>query len=219
MAPHLPAQVEISIVIVDSHPIFRHGLRTLIEADPMLKVIGEANDGKSALAAVRTLQPDVVVLDIEITLDGLAVAVQLQEERLPVEPIFLTTYQDEILLQATIELGVKGFILKDDATSEVIECIKAVAAGETFFSPTLMGDFIARQNEAKRPPVAKTLTPTERRVLSFVAETMSNKQIAERMAISIRTVEHHRSNICAKLELSGRNSLLAYALLHKSDLS
>ena len=184
----------------------------------MLKVIGEASDGNTALAAVRTLQPDVVVLDIEITLDGLAVAVQLQEERLPVEPIFLTTYQDEVLLQATIELGVKGFILKDDATSEIIDCIKAVATGETFFSPTLMGDFIARQNQAEKTSVPKNLTRTERRILSFVAETMSNKQIAERMAISVRTVEHHRSNICAKLALSGRNSLLAYALSHKSEL-
>lgn len=184
----------------------------------MLKVIGEASDGKSALAAVRTLQPDVVVLDVEMALDGLAVAVQLQKERLPVEPIFLTTYQDEVLLQATVELGVKGFILKDDATSEIIDCIKAVATGETFFSPTLMGDFIARQNQAEIPPVAKNLTRTERRVLSLVAEMMSNKQIAERMTISVRTVEHHRSNICAKLELSGRNSLLAYALRQKSEL-
>ena len=182
----------------------------------MLKVIGEASDAKSALTAVQTLQPDVVVLDFEMpALDGLVGAVQLEE--LPVKPIFLTTNQDETLLDATVDLDVKGFILRDDTTNEIISCIKAVAAGESFFSPTLMGDFIARQTQIK-PLIAKSLTPTERRVLLFVAEMMSNKEIAERMAISIRTVEHHRSNICAKLELSGRNSLLAYALLHKSGL-
>lgn len=183
----------------------------------MLKVLGEASDGESALAAVRTLEPDVVVLDIEMPApDGLAVAIKLQEGRLPVEPIFLTTNQDKTLLHAAVELGVKGFILKDDATNEIIACIKAIAAGESYFSPTLMGDFIARHNKVNKPAV-KELTPRERRVLSLVAKTMNNKQIAEAMAISVRTVEHHRSNICAKLELSGKNSLLAFALLHKSE--
>lgn len=208
---------EISIVIVDDHPIFRHGLRTLIEADPMLKVIGEASDSKSALATVHKFQPDVVVLDIEMPVaTGLAFVSQLRQEQLPVEPIFLTMYEDETLLSAAVELGVKGFILKDDATNEIITCIKAIAAGESYFSPTLMGDFIARRNNVNKPAV-KELTPRERRVLSLVAQTMSNKQIADAMAISVRTVEHHRSNICAKLQLSGKNSLLAFALLHKSE--
>lgn len=184
----------------------------------MLTVLGEASDGESALAAIRTLHPDVVVLDIEMPApNGLAVAIQLQEGRLPVEPIFLTTNPDETLLHAAAELGVNGFILKDDATNEIIACIKAIAAGESYFSPTLIGDFMARQYQVDKPTV-KELTPRERRVLALVAKTMSNKQIAEQMAISVRTVEHHRSNICAKLELSGKNSLLAFALLHKSKL-
>lgn len=183
----------------------------------MLKVIGEASDSKSALAAVHKFQPDVVVLDIEMPVAaGLAFVIQLQQEQLPVEPIFLTMYQDDALLDAAVELGVKGFILKDDAPNEIITCIKAIAARESYFSPTLMGDLIARHRKVDTPPV-KELTPRERRVLSLVAKTMSNKQIAEAMAISIRTVEHHRSNICAKLQLSGKNSLLAFALLHKSE--
>ena len=183
----------------------------------MLKVIGEASDSKSALATVHKFQPDVVVLDIEMPVaTGLAFVIQLRQEQLPVEPIFLTMSQDETLLSAAVELGVKGFILKDDATNEIIACIKAIAAGESYFSPTLMGDFIARRNNVNKPAV-KELTPRERRVLSLVAQTMSNKQIADAMAISVRTVEHHRSNICAKLQLSGKNSLLAFALLHKSE--
>lgn len=185
----------------------------------MLKVIGEASDGKSALALVQELQPDVVVLDIEMSdSDGLAMAIRLREERLKVEPIFLSMCRDDALLSAAVELGVKGFILKDDATNEIIDCIKAIAAGESFFSPTLLGDFIARHNKANEPLVVTALTPRERRVLSLVAKTMSNKEIAEKLAISVRTVEHHRSNICAKLQLTGKNSLLAFALLHKSAL-
>lgn len=184
----------------------------------MLKVIGEASDGNSGLATVHKFQPDVVLLDIEMPVpEGLAFLIQLRQEQLPVAPIVLTMCQDQVLLDAVIELGVKGFIRKDDAPNEVIAGIKAIAANESYVSPTLIGAFMARRHEMEKPTVEK-LTPRERGVLSLVAKMMSNKQIAEEMAISVRTVEHHRSNICAKLQLNGKNSLLAFALLHKSKL-
>ena len=216
-------QKEIRIVIADDHPIFRRGLRTMIEADPLLKIVAEADDGQSALARIRELQPDVAVLDIDMPPpDGLAVARRLHEQRLPIAIIFLTMHKDEAMLNAALEVGVKGFIVKDGAANEIVGCIKAVAAGQSFFSPTLTGHLLSRRNQAYSLAGQSTslndLTASERRVLLLVAESKSNKEIAEKMFVSVRTVEHHRSNICAKLGLTGRNALLMFALAHKSEL-
>ena len=216
-------QKEIRILIADDHPIFRRGLRAMIEADPLLKVVAEADDGQSALARIRELQPDVVVLDIDMPPpDGLAVARQLQEQRLAVAAIFLTMHKDEAMLNAALDVGVKGFIVKDGAATEIVGCIKAVAAGQSFFSPTLSGHLLSRRNQAdslaSQSTSLNSLTTSERRVLLLVAESKSNKEIAEKMFISVRTVERHRSNICDKLGLTGRNALLTFALAHKSEL-
>jgi len=214
---------EIRILIADDHPIFRNGLRLMIEGDALLKVVGEAVDGESALACIRKCQPDVAVLDIDMpSPDGLAVARQVQEERLPVETIFLTMHNEEELLNAALDAGVKGFIVKDGAANELTACIKAVAAGQNFISPILSGHLLKRRGKPDTPvaemPALNDLTAAERHVLLLVSESMSSKEIAEKMFISVRTVEHHRSNICAKLELTGKNALLSFALTHKSEL-
>jgi len=206
---------EIRIVIADDHPIFRRGLLTVIEADSLLRVVAEADDGESALARIVELQPDVVVLDINMPPpDGLAVARSLRQQRLPVEIIFLTMHTDAALLNTAVDLGVKGFIVKDAAVDEIVGCIKAVAAGRSFFSPMLTDRLLSRQEAS----LAKKLSASERRVLSLVAEAKTNKEIGELMFISIRTVEHHRSSICSKLGLTGKNALLIFALAHKSEL-
>jgi DNA-binding NarL/FixJ family response regulator len=214
---------EIRILIADDHPIFRRGLRAVIEADPLLKVVAEADDGQSALAGIRELQPDVVILDINMPPpDGLAIAHQIREQQLSVAIIFLTMHKDEASLNAALDEGVKGFVVKDGAATEIVGCIKAVAGGQSFFSPVVSGHLLARRDRpgafVNQSPLFNNLTPTERRVLLLVAESKSNKEIAEKMFISVRTVEHHRSNICAKLGLTGRNALLTFALTHKSEL-
>ena len=207
---------EIRVLIADDHPVFRSGLKMVIEADRMLKVVAEAEDGESALAGIRKLQPDVTVLDIDMPPpDGFAVARQVLEEGLPVEIIFLTMHKERTLFDAALNAGVKGFIVKDGAVNEIVSCIKAVAAGESFFSPTLSGHLLTKREQTSS---LNSLSASERRVLLLVAESISNKEIAEKMFISVRTVEHHRSNICAKLGLSGKNALLTFALTHKSEL-
>lgn len=214
---------QINVLIADDHPIFRSGLRLMIEADALLKVVGEAEDGESALACIRTLQPDIAVLDIDMPApNGMSVARQVQEEGLPVETIFLTMHNEEELLNAALDAGVKGFIVKDGAANELNACIKAVAAGRNFISPTLSGHLLKWRSKPDTPAVetsaVKVLTAAERHVLLLVSESMTNKEIAEKMFISVRTVEHHRSNICAKLDLTGKNALLTFALTHKSEL-
>ena len=213
----------IRILIADDHPIFRRGLRLMIEADPLLQVVAEADNGESALRSILEHQPDVVVLDIDMPPpDGLTVARRLRDQRMIAETIFLTMHKDEALFNAALDLGVKGFIVKDGAANEIVGCIKAVTAGQSFFSPTLSGHLLSRRNRAdglaSHLPSINDLTASERRILLLIAESKTNKEIAEQMFISVRTVEHHRANICAKLGLSGRNALLTFALTHKSEL-
>src|ERR1700750_1357669 len=215
---------EIRIVIADDHPIFRRGLRMMIEADPRLKVVAEAGDGEAAPPRIEELQPDVVGLDIDMPPpDGLAIARRLREQRSAVEVVFLTMHKEEALLDAALDLGVKGFVVKDGAAGEIVGCIKAVAASRSFFSPALSGHLFAGRNRAGTTAAGQSssinnLTASERRVLLLVAESKSNKEIAGELFISVRTVEHHRSNICAKLGLTGKQALLTFALAHKSEL-
>ena len=210
---------EVRIVIADDHPIFRRGLRMVIEADSSLHVVAEADNGESALAHILELQPDVAVLDINMPPpDGLAIARELHSRHSPVKAIFMTMHKDEALLNAALDAGVKGFVVKDAAADEIVGCIKAVAAGQSYLSPALSEHLIKRRSTAAQGSGLDDLTISERRILQLIAESKSNKEIAAELFISIRTVEHHRSNICAKLGLTGKNALLTFALTHKSDL-
>ena len=209
---------EIRIVIADDHPIFRRGLRMVIETDSLLQVVAETDDGESALARILELQPEVAVLDINMPApDGLAIARELHSRLSPVKTIFLTMHKDEALLNAALDAGVKGFVVKDAAANEIVDCIKAVAAGQSYFSPALSELLLNRRSRAAQGPGLQKLSTAERRILQLVAQLKSNKEIAAELFISIRTVEHHRSNICEKLGLTGKNALLTFALTHKSD--
>ncbi len=212
---------ELQIVIADDHPIFRRGLRMVIEADPHLKVVAEAEDGATALAEVKRLNPQVVVLDMDMPqLDGMAVARAIAEQRLPAAIAFLTMHKDEATFNAALDLGVKGYVVKDSAANEIIGCIKAVAAGGSFISPALSGHLLNRHASGARqhPSALDTLTQAERRVLRLIAAGKLNNEIAEELFVSVRTVEHHRSNICSKLGLNGKHALLTFALTHKAEI-
>jgi len=215
------ANNELQIVIADDHPIFRRGLRTVIEADPRLKVVAEAEDGATALAEVKRLQPQVVLLDMDMPLlDGMAVAREIAEQRLPVAVAFLTMHKDEATFNAALDLGVKGYVVKDSAANEIIGCIKAVAAGQSFISPVLSGLLLNRNSPGtlQQPAGLNLLTQAERRVLRLIAAGKLNNEIAEELFVSVRTVEHHRSNICSKLGLNGKHALLTFALTHKPEI-
>jgi DNA-binding NarL/FixJ family response regulator len=214
---------EIRIVIADDHPIFRRGLRMVIEADPALKVVAEADDGAAALARIQELQPDIAVLDIDMPPpDGVALARLLKTQGLPVAVIFLTMHKDEVIFNAALENGVRGFVVKDGAANDIVGCIKAVAAGQTFFSPVLSGHFLKHRQRTEtlneQTPGLQSLTAAERRILKLIAEEKTNKQIAAELFISVRTVENHRANICAKLGLKGSHPLLTFALTNKAEL-
>jgi DNA-binding NarL/FixJ family response regulator len=212
----------VRIVIADDHPVFLQGLRQIIELEPGLEVVGEASDGNSALEVIRIFKPGIVILDIEMPrLDGLAVTRRLREQKVPIEVILLTVHREESLLSYALELGVKGYVLKDSAVTDIVSCINAVAKGEYYTSPALTTYLVNRSRIAERSPRPSLfdLTPTERHVLRLIADYKTSKEIAEELGISRRTVETHRTNICQKLEIHGSHALMRFALEHKSRLT
>lgn len=214
-------QSEITVLIADDHPIFQRGLQQIIETDNSLKIVASVSDGEDALNNLRKLKPQVAVLDVDMPKrDGLAVLNAIKEENLPSSVILLTMYKEERFFNAALDAGVKGYVIKDSAVSEITNAIHAAAKGENFISPMLSTLLVKRLNrsETQNKSPLETLTSSERRVLKLVAEAKSNQQIADELFISIRTVENHRSNICAKLGLEGKNALLTYALTNKAEI-
>jgi DNA-binding NarL/FixJ family response regulator len=214
---------EISVLIADDHPLLRRGLRQTIESDPKLKVVAEAEDGETALVQVQEMKPRVAVLDVDMPkLDGLAVGRELRARRLPTEILFLTIHNAEDLFQAAMEIGAKGYLLKDIAVTEIVKALRAVAAGEYYVTPSLAGHLVHHERRIaaliERQPGLGTLTPTERRILRMVADGKSSKAIGDELFVHYRTVENHRTNICQKLSLHGPNALFRFALQHKADL-
>jgi DNA-binding NarL/FixJ family response regulator len=166
----------------------------------------------------------VTILDVDMpVMNGFTAARIIKEKGLPTEIVFLTMHRDEDIFNEAIDLGAKGFVMKDSALTDIIECIKTVAASEHYASPALTSFLINRSRRAigltEKQPSIKDLTPTERNVLKLVADNLTTKEIGERLFISPRTVEKHRENICQKLSLQGSHSLLKFALSHKSELS
>lgn len=214
---------EIHLVIADDHPVYRRGLSMIMAADPALKIVAEAEDGEAALACIRREEPDVAVLDVDMPkLGGFDVARELQASNLPTAIIFLTMYKDEGLFNKALDLGVKGYVLKDSAITDIVASIKAVAAGEHFISAPLASFLVGRSQRhaafADKTPSLKDLTPTELRILKLIAEHKTSREIAETLFISVRTVERHRLNIGVKLDLRGSNALLKFVLENKVHL-
>jgi DNA-binding NarL/FixJ family response regulator len=214
---------EIRIVIADDHPIFRQGLRQVIEKSPHLRVVAEAEDGLAALERIQEHKPEIAILDIDMPReDGFAVARSIRELRLPVMVIFLTMHKDELHLNEALDLGVKGYLIKDNAAADVVNSINAAVAGENYISPALSTFLLNRSKRAKelaqQQPGLGTLTATEQRILALLAEYKTSREIAAELCVSVRTVENHRANICVKLNLRGTHALAKFAIQHKSEL-
>lgn len=207
--------MSVAILIVDDHPIFRRGLRELIEEQSDYRVVGEAADGNAALAMARRLQPDIVVLDLSMPgMDGLEVAKRLRADQPHCRVVIMTMYTEETLVDRALGLGVQGYLLKDDAYGEVQRCLELVRRGERFLSPSI-GAARPRQQPSVHDDTAALLarlTPTQREVLKHLACYRTSKEIARLMDLSHRTVQNHRSNIAEALNMHGRNRLLEFAV-------
>jgi len=213
---------EIHIVIADDHPIFRRGLRGIIEGQADFKVVADDDNGEAALESIREHEPDVVVLDVDMPgKDGFETVKAIMRQDLAVGIIFLTMHNSESIFNAALDLGVKGYVLKDSALPEITDCIRAVAAGKNYISPPLSTFLINRAGRAGKlaghTPGIHDLTPAEKNILKLIAAEKTSRQIADELFISVRTVDRHRANISAKLDLRGSNALVKFALINRSE--
>jgi DNA-binding NarL/FixJ family response regulator len=211
----------VRIVIADDHPIFRRGLRESLEEAAGMSVIGEAADGKAVLDLIRTLKPDIAILDISMpVMDGFAVTREIGKEHPDVKVVFLTAHQEESLFDEAMALGVKGYVLKESSMAEIVSCVTAVAGGKHYTSPALTTYLISRSGRASAAGKhgLEDLTPTERRILKLIAQYKTSREIAGELFVSYHTVETHRRNICDKLDLHGSHALMKFALAHLAEL-
>jgi DNA-binding NarL/FixJ family response regulator len=207
----------ISVLIADDHPIFRKGLRDVIRQSSGMRVVAEATTGSQALQLIRAQAPDVAVLDVHMPgLTGVEIARAIQSEKLGTALIFLTMHKDQEALQSAADAGVRGYLVKDTAMLDIIDCIRSVAAGNVYHSPSLSRFLWDRHRSGTS--WLDLLTPTERRVVAMIAEYKTSKEIAAEMGIQPRTVDNHLTNAAAKLGLQDSNALLKFAVEHKADL-
>ncbi|MEI7732039.1 MAG: response regulator transcription factor [Verrucomicrobiota bacterium] len=213
----------LSLLIVDDHPIFRQGLRQIIEAQPGFCVVQEAGDGAAAVKLAATLKPDIILLDIDMPgMNGLDAMRAMRQQRVTAGIICLTMYKEADMFNEAMNLGATGYVLKDSAAQDILAGIKSVAAGRRYISPTLADCLFARSVGARalhtEKPGLDQLTPAERRILQRIADDKTSKEIAEELGLSPRTIENHRANISQKLDLHGSHSLLKFAYENKARL-
>lgn len=206
--PWLPSD-PMRILIVDDHPLVREGVRTLINHQSGLEVVGEAADADSALEAIARLEPALVLTDIGMKqVSGIALAAQIRERWPAIHVIVLSMYDNPDYVHQAMQAGARGYVLKDAPSSDIVDAIRAVAAGDTFLSASLSRQ--SARSDGPRP----ILSEREAEILACLARGMSSKQIAAEHDLSVRTVETHRQNIRRKLRIEGQAELIRYAVEH-----
>ena len=204
----------IKILIADDHAIVRAGLRAIITSEVDLELVGEATGGLDAIEQVNSLLPDILVLDISMSdLDGIEVIKTLRKNDMQCKILVLTVHEDEALLREVLKLGASGYIIKHAAETELISAINAVIRGDLYIHPKMIRALIEPENKQSRKNSGshEPLTTREEEVLRLIVQGYTNKQVAEELNISTRTVEGHRANLTDKLGLRNRVDLLRYA--------
>jgi DNA-binding NarL/FixJ family response regulator len=207
---------EVTLLIVDDHPLLRHGLCDVITKSQHFKIVGEASDGEEALRKITVFKPQIIILDIDMPrLNGLETIRAIEELGFATKVIILTMYKEEEMFNAAMDLGAKAYVLKENAPQEIVAALQKVEQGETFLSASLLKAGQRRSDRVRdlllSKPQIEALTPAERRILKLVGDDFTSKQIAERLNLSVRTVDKHRQHICDKLNLHGTHSLLKFA--------
>ncbi|HMS65143.1 MAG TPA: response regulator transcription factor [Ignavibacteria bacterium] len=213
----------IKIIIADDHPIFRNGLKQIIEEDESIEITGIAENGEKALEIITELKPEIALLDIDMPkMTGLQVLKEMKKLKSQTKVIFLTVFSSEDIFDEAMELGVSGFVLKDCAVNDIVECIYKVSEDNYYISPSISNLLITRRDKIKKlekeNPNLTDLTKSELKILKSISEGKTSKEIGEEMFISYKTVENHRSNMISKLGLKGSFSLIKFALENKQLL-
>jgi two-component system response regulator NreC len=208
---------EVKLLLVDDHEVVRTGLRMLLENQPHIKIIGEANTGLQALEMADSLNPDVVIMDITLPdISGIEATRLLRRSHPDLPVVALTIHEDEQYFFEMLQAGASGYVPKRAAPEDLLNAIQTVHAGEVYIYPTLakllVADFLSHAGEGVNKATVNGLTPREQEVLSVLAEGLSNDEIADKLAISRHTVARHRENLMRKLNLHSRSELVKYAI-------
>lgn len=210
----------IKILIADDHPLMLEGLKIVLNDDKRISICDQAVNGEDAFSKLTSNEYDVAILDVEMPqMSGLEVARKISEKKIETKIIFLTMYKDEDLFNEAMDCGAKGFVLKENAVTDIVEAIREVREGHYYISP-LISNYLVKHLKKKDElentlPSISDLTTSERRILKLISENKTSKEIANLLSISLKTVENHRNNISKKLNLSGSHSLLKFALANK----
>jgi two-component system response regulator NreC len=208
----------IRILLVDDHAVVRAGLRMLLDADPELTIVGEAQDGAEGLRLTRELQPDVVLMDVSMPdMNGITATRLIKAQRPDVSVLALTMHEDDQYFFEMLAAGASGYVPKRAAPNDLVSAIHAVYRGGVFLFPSvaraLVNDYLQRaEHTGDVGRSFDALTEREREVLTLIAQGRTNQEIAERLVISVKTVNRHRENIMAKLNLHSRVELVHYAI-------
>jgi two-component system response regulator NreC len=205
------------IIIAEDHTILREGLRSLLSSDPDLEIVGEAQDGQEAIRCVEKLRPNLVLMDLSMPrMNGLDAIKEIKKRSTDTKILVLTVHKNEEYIVATLQAGADGYALKDSTHAELGIAIKNVLSGNHYISPGISGRVIEGYLEGRKPlkPISpfETLTQRERGILKMIAEGYKNKDIADYLCISVKTVEKHRANLMQKLDLHSVSALTAFAL-------
>jgi two-component system, NarL family, response regulator NreC len=207
---------KVRVLIAEDHGTMREGMRLLVGREPDMECVGEAADGREALRLARELRPDVVLMDISMPgMDGLQATRALQETCPQVRVLALTRHADYGFLTEMLRAGARGYVLKQSASADLIQAVRAVAAGQSYLDPAvagkLLGRFAASRPERGEEPT-ESISEREEEMLRLIARGHSNKEVAARLDLSVKTVEAHKANAMRKLGLSGRSDIVDYAI-------
>jgi RNA polymerase sigma factor (sigma-70 family) len=205
------------VLLADDHRLMRSGLRLVVEQNPDFQVVGEADDGRQAVALANEMRPDVVVMDIGMpNLNGIEASRQITEAHPDIAVVMLSMHSDEGYVLRALKSGARAYLLKDSAEADLSRAIQAVREGKSFFSPSvsklLLDDYVRKLQRAGIEDSYDLLSPREREILQLVAEGKSSKEIAAVLNLSVYTIETHRSNLMQKLNLRGIPELILYAV-------
>jgi DNA-binding NarL/FixJ family response regulator len=209
----------IRVLLADDHTLLRSGIKALLEDEPDMAVVGEAEDGREAVKLAHTLRPNLVLMDIAMPLlNGLEATRQIKREHPEIKVLVLTMYDHEEYFRQVLEAGASGYIIKRAAANELVAAIRAVYSGESVLSPAitryLVEDYLSGEPR-KDDEDPNALSPREREVLQLIAEGKTSREIADILNLSIKTVQSHRTNLMRKLDLHDRGEIIKYAIQKK----